>query len=111
MATSHQNRTESRIEQYATCLITPMSDDSKGIHRAHVIDALLVGLLAFAAIILGDVLGGLLAGRIVYLTWSEIVARTPTAAIAFLLTFAFQWLRARGVDVLAAYRRFKEGLP
>lgn len=100
-----------RIEKYASCLITPMSDDSQGFHIAHVVDALLVGLLVFFAVILGDLLPSLIAGEFAYLTVAEITARIPTAGIAFGLTFVFQWLRARGVDVLAAYERFKEALP
>jgi len=100
-----------RIDKYASCLITPMSDDTQGFHVAHVVDALLVGLLVFFAVILGDLLPGLFAGDFAYLTVAEITARVPTAAIAFGLTFVFQWLRARGVDVLAAYKRFKEALP
>lgn len=88
-----------------------MSDDSRGFHLAHVVDALLVGFLVFFAVILGDLLPRLLAGKFAYLTINEITARLPTAGIAFGLTFVFQWLRARGVDVLAAYQRFKEELP
>lgn len=100
-----------RINRYASCLITPMSDDDRQIHAAHVIDAVLVGLLFFFATILGDVLPALLTGQGAYLTVEEIMLRLPTAGIAFGLTFVFQWLRARGVDILAAYRKFKENLP
>ena len=78
---------------------------------AHLIDAALVATLVFFATILGGGLPNLLAGEVVYLSVSEILLRVPTAAIAFGLTFVFQWARARGIDVLAAYRRFKEGLP
>jgi hypothetical protein len=88
-----------------------MSADSRGFHLAHVVDALLVGLLVFFAVILGDLLPSLLTGEFAYLTVSQITARVPTAGIAFGLTFVFQWLRARGIDVLAAYKRFKEALP
>ena len=105
------DRERNRIDKYASCLITPMSDDSRGFHLAHVVDALLVGLLVFFAVILGDLLPSLLAGEFAYLTVAEITARVPTAAIGFGLVFVFQWLRARGVDVLAAYQRFKEALP
>lgn len=103
--------TSDRIDRYASCLITPMSDDDHAIHLAHLIDALLVGLLVFFAVILGDLLPGLLTGKFVYLTPAEIIARIPTAGIAFGLTFVFQWLRARGIDVLAAYRKAKDALP
>jgi hypothetical protein len=117
MATPHQHTPRhdpdesNRIQKYASCLITPMSKDTHGFHLAHVVDALLVGLLVFFAVILGDLLPSLLAGEFAYLTIAEITQRIPTAAIAFGLTFVFQWLRARGIDVLAAYKRFKEALP
>lgn len=117
MATGHQHSPptdtdeSNRIQKYASCLITPMSSDSRGFHLAHVVDALLVGLLVFFAVILGDLLPSLLAGDFAYLTVEQITKRVPTAGIAFGLTFVFQWLRARGIDVLAAYKRFKEALP
>lgn len=116
MATGHQHTSPSddkpnRIQKYASCLITPMSSDSRGFHLAHVVDALLVGLLVFFAVILGDLLPALLTGEFAYLTVEQIVARVPTAAIGFGLVFVFQWARARGIDVLAAYRTLKEGLP
>jgi hypothetical protein len=93
-----------RIDKYASCLITPMSDDTQGFHVAHVVDALLVGLLVFFAVILGDLLPGLFAGDFAYLTVSEITARVPTAAIAFMLVFVFQWARARGIDIVNTFR-------
>jgi len=96
---------------YSNCLITPMSSDSPLVRPEHVIDALLVGLLAFFGVLLADVLTGLAQGNVVYLTVSDIAARTPTGVVAFGLTFVFQWARARGIDVLAAYRKFKDSLP
>jgi hypothetical protein len=56
-------------------------------------------------------LTGLAQGNVVYLSVSDIIHRTPTGIVAFGLTFVFQWARARGIDVLAAYRRFKDSLP
>ena len=91
-----------------------MSRDDDGTTHfevTHVIDAGLVGALVFFAVVLGDVLTGLAAGNFVYLSTSDILARLPTAAVAFGLTFVFQWARARGIDILAAYRTFKENLP
>jgi hypothetical protein len=81
-----------------------MSNDTQGFHVAHVVDALLVGLLVFFAVILGDLLPGLFAGDFAYLTVAEIVARVPTAAIAFMLVFLFQWARARGIDIVNTFR-------
>jgi len=89
-----------------------MSNDGDGlVNLAQVIDALLVGLLVFFAVILGDLIPAYLTGNPTYLTTAEIVARMPTGIIAMGLAFIFQWLRARGIDVLDAYRRFKDNLP
>jgi len=81
------------------------------VEARHLIDAVLVGLLVFFAVLLGDALTALAQGRFVYLSTSEIVARTPTGILSFFMTFLFQFLRARGLDVLDAYYRFKESLP
>jgi len=88
-----------------------MGRDDELIRFEHVVDAVLVGLLVFFAVILGDAITSLASGTFVYLTIDEILARMPTGLVAFGLTFVFQWLRARGIDVLDAYRRFKESLP
>jgi len=86
-------------------------DDGAVIDVTHVIDAVLVGLLTFFAVIAVDVIPSLALGNPVFLTTTEIMIRVPTAAVAFGLAFVFQWLRARGIDVLEAYQKFKEGLP
>lgn len=80
-------------------------DDQPPFRTEHVIDAALVGLLAFSAVILADVLPALLSGNPVWLTPSEIFYRIPTAAVGSLLAFAFMWARARGIDALVLLRR------
>jgi len=109
---THDRRYRSK-SNYDSCLLTPMGRDDDGtvIDVTHVIDAVLVGLLAFFAVIAADVLPSMLAGNPVFLTTTEIMARMPTAGVAFGLAFVFQWLRARGIDVLEAYRKFKDSLP
>jgi len=110
----HSSATDRRRTDtdYTSCLITPMGRDGEPLVQArHLIDAVLVGLLVFFAVILGDALTALAQGRFVYLSGAEIAARTPTGLVAFGLTFVFQFLRARGLDVLDAYYRFKESLP
>lgn len=114
MAAETQRRStpSSSTTNYDACLIPPMGrNDETTIQTQHVIDATLVGLLAFAAVILADVLPGLLSANPTFLTTTEILSRIPTALVAFLLAFVFQWLRARGLDVVAAYRKFKDSLP
>lgn len=86
-------------------------DDEQLIRAEHVIDAALIGLLVYCAVILGDILPALFAGQGTYLTWADISVRTPTGVIGGVLAFVFQWLRARGIDVIAAYRRFKDAMP
>ena len=94
-----------RAERYRACLIKPMSSDSSLVRAEHVIDAALVGLLAFSAVMLVDVLPALASGSPVWLTPTDVVERVPTAVVAFLLTFAFQWARARGIDALDVLHR------
>jgi len=91
---------------HTRCLLKPMggNGDDRLVYPEHVVDATLVGILAFAAVILADVLPTLLSGDPVFLTAGEILARAPTAALSFLLAFAFMWLRARGIDALAVLR-------
>lgn len=102
MATEHTRHSRPDSSGcYDNCLITPMGRNGETLIRTeHIIDAALVGLLVFFAVILGDVLTAFLAGNPAYLTVDEIAARTPTGLVAFGLTFVFQWLRARGIDVL-----------
>jgi len=106
----HSSATDRRRTDtdYHDCLITPMGRDGEPLVQArHLIDAVLVGLLVFFAVILGDALTALAQGRFVYLSGAEIAARTPTGIIACLLAFVFQWIRARGLDVLDAWNDFK----
>lgn len=112
MATENQRHgpVESTDERYSNCLVTPMGrNGDPHIRVEHVIDAALVGLLAFAAVILVDVVPALLAGQPVFLTPEQILARVPTAVMAFLLTFVAMWARARGLDVLALVHRLTGG--
>lgn len=88
-------------QQHKHCLIKPMGRNGDPlVETKHLIDAALVGLLVFFSVILGDLLPALANGQVAYLTIDEIIRRTPTGLVAFGLTFVFQWLRARGIDVL-----------
>lgn len=91
---------------YGRCLIKPMGRNGDPLVRLeHILDAVLVAAIVFFAVVLGDVLLSLLGGEPAYLTLTDIVDRSPTAVIAFGLTFFFQWARARGIDVLEWWRR------
>ena len=94
---SNPDSTDSdRIHRYRECVITPMSDK---IRPEHVIDAAIVGAIVFFSIILGDALLSWSAGEPLYLDLGEILLRTPTAVVAFLLTFFAQIARARGIEL------------
>jgi len=95
-------------DKYSNCIVQPMTKTEDGeptIRLRHVIDAALVAGIVFFAVILGDLLPTLLGGQNGYLTVREIMARLPTAGIAFGLTFAAQFARARGIELLAFARR------
>lgn len=88
--------------KYTNLLIKPMSrDDSATIRVEHVVDAGLVAAIVFFAILLGDIYS---TGFPTYVTIEDLIARMPTAIIAFFLTFFAQWARARGIDVLGRFR-------
>ena len=90
------------------CLITPMGRNGDPLIRAeHVLDATAVAGIVFFAMILGDVLLSVTSGQPAYLTTADILERVPTAGIAFGLAFFFMWARARGLDVLEWWAKFR----
>jgi len=102
--------TQTRLERYADCIITPMStngDPDPLVRVQHLVDAVIVGCIVLFAVVLGDVAFALWNGSPAYLSPGEIARRLPTALVAFFLTFFAQWGRARGLDVLAALERFR----
>jgi len=96
-------RTDTESNPYRSCVITPMSrtDDEPLVRIEHLIDALIVSVVVFCSVLLGDVAVALAAGQGAYVTPAELYARSPTGVVAFVLTFAAQWGRARGLELKA----------
>lgn len=96
-------RTDTDRNPYRSCVITPMSrtDGEPLIRIEHLIDALIVSVVVFCSVLLGDVAVALAAGQSAYVTPAELYARSPTGVVAFVLTFAAQWGRARGLELKA----------
>jgi hypothetical protein len=96
-------RTDTEHNPYRSCVITPMSrsDDEPLVRIEHLIDALIVSVVVFCSVLLGDVAVALAAGQSAYVTPAELLARSPTGVVAFVLTFAAQWGRARGLELQA----------
>jgi hypothetical protein len=96
-------RTDTETNPYRSCVITPMSrsDDEPLVRIEHLIDALIVSVVVFCSVLLGDVAVALAAGQSAYVTPAELLARAPTGVVAFVLTFAAQWGRARGLELKA----------
>jgi len=96
-------RTDTDRNPYRSCVITPMSrtDDEPLVRIEHLIDALIVSVVVFCSVLLGDVAVALAAGQSAYVTPAELMARSPTGVVAFVLTFAAQWGRARGLELKA----------
>jgi hypothetical protein len=96
-------RTALESNPYKSCVITPMSrtDGEPLIRIEHLIDALIVSVVVFCSVLLGDVAVALAAGQSAYVTLPELLARSPTGVVAFVLTFAAQWGRARGLELKA----------
>ena len=98
-----RNSDTTDADPYQSCVITPMSSDPDEplVRIEHLIDALIVGVIVFCSVLLGDVVVALSAGHPAYVPPSELLARSPTGAVAFLLTFMAQWARARGIELKA----------
>ena len=99
-----RNSDATDADPYKSCVITPMSrtDAEEPLIRIeHLIVALIVGVIVFCSVLLGDVVVALSAGQPAYVPPSELLARSPTGAVAFLLTFMAQWARARGIELKA----------
>lgn len=87
--------------QYATCIITPMTDeDGRPIVKpVHLLDAAIVASIVFFSTLLGDIVASIYMGDAAYISWREMMVRTPTGIIAFGLTFFAQWAKYRGIKL------------
>jgi hypothetical protein len=78
-----------------------MSEDEGApiVKPVHLIDASIVASIVFFSTLLGDMAVGIYMGGTAYISWQEIMVRSPTGLIAFALTFFAQWAKYRGIQL------------
>lgn len=89
-------------DRYTGCIITPMTENGDGnpeFKLVHLVDALIVGGIAFFTMLIGAELPAIVLGQESYVTMQEVMSRAVTASIAFALTFLAQWARYRGIQI------------